>query len=210
MIFAPRITSANVGRALALGYVAFCVLYLGSAAIPLGARVQLEPTALDAAIPLLDWTIWLYVSQFLLLPAAIVLAREEDRSRAFYAILLAALAAAVVFVLWPTIIERPAVPQDGLTGLAWRLTHTFDTPGNCVPSLHVAFATIAGAALWRRGLRVVALTWPGLIAIATLTTKQHFAWDVAGGLALAVAAWVLTPRLIRHERPQPVRHAARA
>ncbi len=210
MIRAPAITAANQGRALALGYLAFSALYLGAAAAPLGARTPLEPSALDAAIPFLAWTIWVYVSQFVLLPAGIVLARDEDRGRTFYSVLLAAAAAALVFVVWPTTIERPAVPQDGYTGLAWRLIYTFDTTGNCLPSLHVAFAALAGNALWRRGWRGPALVWPALVAVSTLTTKQHFAWDVAGGLALAAAAWLLAPRLIRHERPQPARHPASA
>jgi membrane-associated phospholipid phosphatase len=209
-VLAPRITRANVGRALALGYLAFSLLYLGAAAMPLGARVRLEPSPLDAAIPFVGWTIWLYVTQFALLPGAIVLARDEDRSQTFYSVLLAAAIAALIFVLRPTMIERPAVPQDGLTGFAWQLVYTFDTNGNCLPSLHVAFASLAAIALWLRGWRIVALGWPGLISASTLTTKQHFAWDVAAGLALAVAAWTLTPKLVRHERTQPTGHAANA
>lgn len=211
IVYAPRLSRANQGRALLAGYVAFCCLYLGAAALPLRARLALEPAALDAAIPFVGWTIWVYATQFVLTPAAIVLARDDaERTRTFYAMLLATCLAAAVFMLWPTGLERPQVPSSGLTGLAWAALYLTDTPGNCLPSLHVALASLAGAALWRRGWRAAALAWPALIALSTLTTKQHVAWDVAGGLALAAAAWIATPRLFRHERAQPARHAARA
>ncbi len=75
-------------------------------------------------------------------------------------------------------------------------------PANCFPSLHVALAAIAGCALWRRGIRVVAVIWPALIAVSTLTTRQHVAWDVAGGLLLAGVVIVLTPKVFRLERTQ--------
>lgn len=207
----PRVTAANQGRALALGYLAFCTLYLGAAALPLRARLPLEPSVLDAAIPFLAWTIWPYVSQFALAPAGVVLARDDaDRSRVFYAMLLAAVFAAAVFMLWPTMLERPVPSAGGLTGLAWTFIHATDTTGNCMPSLHVALASLAGTALWRRGWRALALAWPALVAAATLTTKQHVAWDVAGGLLLAAAAWAAVPKLFRHERAQPARHSASA
>jgi membrane-associated phospholipid phosphatase len=211
----PPITAANQGRALAIGYGIFVALYLGSAALPAGARVVLEPTALDRAIPFAAWTIWIYLAQFLLLPAAIVCARDDgERSRTFYAMLLATAIAAIVFVLWPTQLDRPAAPSEGLTGIAWTLLYMSDTSGNCLPSLHVALASLAGMALWRRGWRTHALIWPLLIGIAALTTKQHVAWDLLAGLVLAVLvvlAWILTPKLVRNDEPQrPATDAARA
>jgi hypothetical protein len=49
-----------------------------------------------------------------------------------------------------------------------------------------------------------------MIAAATLTTKQHVAWDIASGLVLAAVAWTLVLKLLRHERAQPISHAAGA
>lgn len=211
MIAVPPVVAANQGRAMALGYLAFSILYLGSGALHLGPVRLLQPAALDLAVPHLPGTIWIYLTQFLLLPAAIVLARDDaDRSRAFYSMLVATALAAAVFIAWPTHLERPPIAAAGVTGLAWSALYLADTPFNCFPSLHVALAAIAGAALWRRGRRLAALAWPGMIAVSTLTTKQHIAWDVAGGLALAALAWTITPTLLRHERPQPARDPAGA
>lgn len=196
----PAIRPPYQGRALVLGYLAFCLLYLGSHALQLAPPTPLQRSALDAFIPLVDWSIWVYLSQFLLLPLAIVWARNSsDRSRVYYAALIATLIAALIFLLWPTQLDRPAMPVGGLTAHAWSLLFATDTDGNCFPSLHVALATLAGASLWRRGWRSVAVAWPALIMLATLTTKQHIVWDTLGGLVLAVMVWVLTPRLLSYD-----------
>jgi hypothetical protein len=69
MIALPAIRRANQGRAMLLGYLAFSALYLGSGTLHLTTPTTLVPGAIDAAIPLVDWTVWIYLSQFLLLPA---------------------------------------------------------------------------------------------------------------------------------------------
>ena len=211
MITVPAVHAANLGAAFALGYLVFSLFYLGSAALAPQPPTVLAPSALDAAIPYLPSTIWVYLTQFLLLPTGIAAARDDaDRNRTFYGMLVATVVAAIVFAGWPTQLERQAHMGEGITSLAWSLLYLADTPANCFPSLHVALAVIAGTALWRRGWRGLALAWPILISVSTLTTKQHVALDIAGGCALAVLAWMLTPKLVRHERSQPIRDAAGA
>ena len=211
MISVPLVHGANQGRALLLGYLAFTILYWGAAAIHLGAPLVLSPAGPDAAMPFLGWSVWIYLTQFLLLPVGIVLSRDDqDRSRAYYAMLTATALAAVVFVVCPTQLERHATPATGLTGLAWSMLYFADTQLNCLPSLHAALAAIAGAALWRRGWRALALIWPALVVLSALATKQHVALDVAGGLVLAALAWMLTPRFLRYERRKPIHDTVRA
>ena len=198
MIALPVVRRSNQITAMILGYLAFSAMYLGAGHIKLAASTTLAPGALDAAVPMLEWSVWIYLSQFVLLPFAIASARDDvDRSHALYGMLVATVLATVVFLLWPTEIVRHA-PTDGtVTAWAWRMLHDVDVPSNCFPSLHVALAVIAGRTLWRRGVRVVAVLWPALIAVSTLTTRQHVALDVAGGLVLAALAIVLTPRIVR-------------
>jgi membrane-associated phospholipid phosphatase len=200
MIRVPAIHRGNLGRALFVGYASFCLLYLGAGFTRLGSPTILTGSAWDAAVPFVEWSIWIYVSQFALLPLAFVLARDDlDRHRAYYASLAATAIAAVVFVAWPTQIARPAIVGEDLTAAAWRLLYSSDVPGNCFPSLHVALSVIAGTVLWRSDRRLVALLWPGLIAVSTLTTRQHVLLDVAAGAALAIACWSLAPRFARHD-----------
>lgn len=206
----PMVTRSNLPVCLIAGYVVFCALYLGSAAVS-RAAVGLVPSALDRAVPFVAASILVYLSQFLLLPYALVAARDDGaRSHAFYSMLLATLLAAVIFVCFPTSVMRPTPPLDGLLGLAWRGLHLADTPNNGFPSLHVALAAIAGMLLWQTNRRALAIIWPALISLSTLTTRQHIAWDIAGGLLLAASAWRLTPTLISYERTHTPDHSARS
>ncbi len=199
----PLINPSNQGRALLLGYLAFGAIYLGSAAIAVGETHQLQMSAFERGIPLLDGSVWIYLSQFLLLPTAILRARNDrNRSQTFYSMLLATVFAAGIFILWPTQLDRPVPSPAGLTGLAWSMLYLADIPRNCFPSLHVALAIIAAMALWYRKDRLLAVLWPGLIVVSTLTTKQHIVWDIAGGMALAPLAWIVTRKFIRHEYPK--------
>ncbi len=203
MIAVPAIRRSNQAAAMVLGYLAFGVVYLGSGALRLVAPTALAPSALDAAVPYLGWSVWVYLSQFLLIASGILFARDDlDRSHTFYALLVATVAAAPFFIAWPTTVPRVAPGTDGITGLAWRLLHLADTPANCFPSLHVALAVISARALWRRGWQTLATVWPILIIVSTLTTRQHVAWDIPGGLALGIFALWLTPRILRLERAQ--------
>lgn len=205
----PAVTRGNLFLCLAAGYLVFCALYLGSAAAALRAALPLEPTALDRAVPFVAASIVVYLSQFALLPFALVVARDDNaRSRTFYSMLLATLLAAVVFLCFPTSVPRPTPPADGLLGIAWQGLHLADTPHNGFPSLHVALAAIAGALLWQARRRALAVAWPALIAVSTLTTRQHVAWDIAGGLLLALVAWCLTPRFVPYERTHAPDHSA--
>ncbi len=200
MIGVPALSKANQARAMLLGYLMFSTLYLGSARLHLQAPLLLEPGPFENAMPFIDWSVWIYLSQFGLLVIAIINAGgDQDRSRVFYAMLLATVLASIVFMVMPTYVERPISPTDGLTGAAWMMLYGVDTRFNCFPSLHAALAVLAGIALWRRGWRVLAITWPVLIIISTLTTRQHVTWDVLAGFVLAAVVWIITPRLIRYE-----------
>jgi len=197
----PAVTRPNLWHCVIFAYVIFNALYLCAALVAVRPVHALVPTALDLAVPFVAASIWVYLSQFLLVPWAVATAADDmTRSRVFYSMLLATLLALPVFVLYPTTVPHPPAPDDGLPGLAWHALRLVDTPNNAFPSLHVALATLAGIALWKRRQRLVALLWPGAIALSTLTTRQHVSWDIAGGLLVAALAWYLTPRLVPYER----------
>ena len=69
--------------------------------------------------------------------------------------------------------------------MAW-VQHV-DPPGNVFPSLHVAHTSMLAFLLLRDRPRLglVALVMATLLALSTLTTKQHFIADVLGGYTLA-------------------------
>ncbi|AKF04101.1 phosphatase PAP2 family protein [Sandaracinus amylolyticus] len=188
----------------------------GASKIGTLAPYRLLPlTALDLAIPYWPWTVWIYgtATWAVFLAWAIVPSRLEAR-RLWASIAIASITCAVIFMVFPTTYPRALypTPDDGsLTALELADLRDADTAANCVPSLHVALAALmalsgtsfpfarAGA---RRALVVLCVTWATLVALATLTVKQHYVVDVPSGALVGALAWWSARRLL-HERRAP-------
>ncbi len=96
----------------------------------------------------------------------------------------------VIFVLYPTTYPRPA----GDTSYPlFEFLKFFDSPTNCFPSLHVAIPIFLALAIWRGGKKIgiLFLFWAILLALSTLTTKQHYLLDVFGGILTALLGLLL-------------------
>jgi len=195
----PRLRLPLIDRRLRIpAVVGGGLLLIGLFALPerfhLGQPTSLDKSVVDDWIPFLAWTIWVYVSYYLFLILAVWLPKDDKRrSDAAYGLVLAAIIGAVIFTLWPTSVMRPSPGLDGATGFLWHLLFSVDTTVNALPSLHVANTCLAAIALWsRRGLwRIIVPVWATMIILATLTTKQHYAVDVPGGLLLAAICFVI-------------------
>jgi len=159
---------------------------------------RLPLTIIDEAIPFWPATAYPYL---LINVAAIVLpllvrdVRVFRRLIAAYAIAMGT--AALFFLLLPTCYPRPPVPPTDLGSAAYLWLISVDTPRCCFPSAHILVPTLACAALWRDGRRGgVALPLAiGACLLTILTTKQHYLWDLFGGLAVAAIGWYLTRRM---------------
>ncbi len=183
------------GRAILLGYLLFCVFYLGAARLGFHAPQLLQPSVVDRAVRFLPWTITVYLSQFAFLFLTLWLQTDSRAlTRTFAAIAIATILSCAIFVVWPTTIPRPPVRSAAFDAL-W----LFDVPANCFPSLHVALASIA-ACFWPRR-RWIAVIWAVAIALSTLTTKQHYAVDVAGGVVVAGVAIAAARFWIAPDKP---------
>jgi membrane-associated phospholipid phosphatase len=190
----------------AFGIVSFiAVFYVVPMHVHLVQPTALVPTALDRAVPFLEWTIWIYVSYFMILFVPFIVCRDEARvMHVFYALALNSAVAGAIFVALPTQLAVQQPSGGGLTGLLWQALLTVDRPVNCVPSLHVANASVCAFALQREGAgwRYGAPVWLALIMLSTLTTKQHFVVDISAGVLLAAFSysWVAQPTALSRAR----------
>lgn len=77
-----------------------------------------------------------------------------------------------------------------------------------MPSLHMAWAGWCALALWRLSrrawVRVLALAYPCLTALAVLATGNHYVLDVFAGLATLAAAVLVQEAILRKIRPPRV------
>jgi membrane-associated phospholipid phosphatase len=66
----------------------------------------------------------------------------------------------------------------------------FDTSSNCFPSMHVSVAMLTALHLYPL-VGHWALSFPGLIGLSCLFTKQHYVLDVPSGAALGGLAFYI-------------------
>ena len=116
-----------------------------------GQGVLLPETAIDRAIAYSDAAIWLYLSFFILIPYAYLVADAARVRWLARAMALSALICGVVFLLYPTTLAYPPVGD----GSAWstqvlRMLQAADSTQNCLPSLHGALTLLCVWALVRQ------------------------------------------------------------
>jgi membrane-associated phospholipid phosphatase len=174
---------------------------VGLAVDPLRARTA--GTVLDAAIPFIPETIWIYLLVFpaALLPLFVVRSQRLFR-RAMAAYAVAITVSLAVFAAVPVTsvglrVDARSLDRRHFSSWAVSQLYAIDPPFNLFPSLHLSIAALAGLAAWKaeRTWGRVALSGVAVIAISICTVKQHFVADALGGGAVAalVYAAILRP-----------------
>jgi membrane-associated phospholipid phosphatase len=118
-------------------------------------------------------------------------------------VIAAWLLALPVYALFPTAPPRLAgvglrdtVSAQAGVALTGHST-VFYNPIAAVPSLHCGFAFAVGAALYaacRRPLaRALALLWGPLVSLSVVATGNHYVFDVAAGVLVALAGFAARP-----------------
>ena len=149
-------------------------------------------TPADRCVPLRPRSLWLYLSFLPFCLAVVYDVRSTLRmGRMMACLVIASLVSYRSFLRFPSTYPRPRVEvEDGRLARAWRSLHAMDQPGNTFPSIHVGHAFLLALMLANELPEEEAearLLWAVLISLSTLTTKQHYFVDIAGGLLVAEA-----------------------
>lgn len=154
----------------------------------------------ERSIPLVPWTIFIYITDYALYGIAfLLLKKEENQNKYLWAFIGIVFFTAPTFTFFPTTYPRADYPLPD--NLHWATYYTFtwlraiDDPSNTFPSLHV-YCCYAGAFAFlskgeSRKIFWAFLVWATAVAISTLTTKQHYFVDIVGGLLLAMFGYWL-------------------
>jgi membrane-associated phospholipid phosphatase len=186
---------------LAAGVQSAVYFAIGYTERPRSTTLLLTP--LDQAIPFWPWTVWCYLPFY---AGIFVIGMAGFRSRRlFYRALagvlgiVAAGALGHLFVAaeYPRPLVAPPWADASLAFLGW--VQKVDPPGNVFPSLHVAQTSAIALVLRhdRPRLGLVATVMAVLLALSTLTTKQHFVADMVSGFLLAFVTHLLVLRSFR-------------
>jgi membrane-associated phospholipid phosphatase len=171
-------------------------------------------TPFDDLIPL--WPIW-GLPYLLALPmwiGAFLWAGAKMPDDLFKAFVLAASSvmsfAMLVFLVFPTYVQRPLVVGQGFGVDLIKFIYSHDGIYNALPSGHVYITTLL-MLFWSRWLPRFRFLWIPVwvvILLSTLFTRQHYLLDVASGAALAAVGYYVYMRAIcQPQMPcyQPVR-----
>ena len=156
----------------------------------------------ELAIPFIPEMIAPYLSINLLFALPLFRLGAEELRLLGRQLIATTLIATAFFLCVPTALgfTRQTIATDFAP--AYQLLYLLDYPYNCVPSLHVAYASQIVFALAARGshrLRASLALWLSLIMVSTVLTHQHNILDLACGLLLAAA----TRAMVRKRGSRP-------
>jgi membrane-associated phospholipid phosphatase len=183
----------------AVGFAVWLVYFLTMGNIAATLPTHDLRTSWDMAIPLWEWTVWIYDFCYLI-PVFAIFAIKDGHllNRLLVAIYTSTLLATAVYFLIPISYPDP-VFGDSIAArfLEWQFAIDFQPGANKMPSLHVANAFLVWLAVRNRGRSWSAwyLIAAILIALSTLTTKKHLMADAALGTVWAFGAWYLSGRI---------------
>ena len=196
-----------IGRNLLIVVPWTSFLYIG---YQLTNRYQLRSPAtlpmlpFEQDIPFLVWTVLPY---FLLIGGMYLPVLLQSRARLLESMIALTVTVTInysIFIFYPTVFERPPTPAgDGLAETLYRWLISIDTPANCFPSGHISVPAIGCWYLLHERSRTrgrwITVVY-AVLALSVLTTKQHYAIDILGGLVTATVGIILGSRLARRFR----------
>ncbi|MBD65551.1 MAG: hypothetical protein CME62_10110 [Halobacteriovoraceae bacterium] len=191
------VTHKNKNIYIPLLTMVFLILYSGSGALSIKSAGMLPLSSWESAIPFLPWTIWIYIVFYplYLIWALYNYQDEVQMNKTLYGFIILTVISCLIFVLFPITYPRSFFPlplDNDITTLLFRGMRKLDNPSNCLPSLHVGLCYLFAYGLLTESRKkfIIAIASSTLIAISTLTTKQHYFLDILAGFLLSTLIYV--------------------
>jgi membrane-associated phospholipid phosphatase len=190
-------TTNKYSAGLVLYFLAV-LLYLPTNHYHLLSPQILPMSWIDQVVPFFPRSVWLYLSEYLFFALIYIQCRNPaNLNKYFYSFLSLQLISAFIFILWPTTYPRHLFPLtqdlDSITYFTFEYLRNTDSPANCCPSLHVSSVYLSAFMYLDEDRRKfpLFLSWASIVAISTLTTKQHYVIDIVTGFLLALAVYLI-------------------
>ena len=184
-------------KVVALFVFFFTVGYGFTNRFPVFTPQLLPMTSVDHFFGFHPWTVWVYMSDYILIFLPVVLVTKISVMKHILKGFLYNFAIHFpIFFFFPTTMIRPPLLEENFTNWAFNILRLMDTPVNCFPSQHVSLCFVVAMGFWnyQRKLAIFFYCWAILISLSTLTTKQHYFWDVLGGVLVAALIYIFVYR----------------
>ena len=196
--------SKNQIMMLAGAFFINAAVYIGGRLISQNFRHFCLVTSWDLKIPLLPWTVLIYLGCYLFWVVNYCISVKYDKEngyRFFGAHCIGEAVCFLCFVFFPTSMVRPEI--EGTTIFDWllRLTYSCDTADNLFPSLHcfvswLCWIGVRGKKEIPKWYQMVSLLIAVSVCISTLSVKQHVIADVPAGILLAELSYFLSVKIV--------------
>lgn len=150
------------------------------------------PFTLIFIIPYVFWYLMLFIMPYKMY--------QKDKKNFYKYILttiITVIIANIIFICYPTIVERPQLTGDNILIKITNLIYAIDTPAlNCFPSLHCAFSMlfilhICTSKKQSILFKIFTLISSMLVMLSTLLIKQHVYIDLISGNIIATMIYIV-------------------
>lgn len=174
-------------------------VYYGSRLINRHLPVHILRTPLDDAIPFVPFFILFYILAYLQWGLCYFFSMRENRRLCYETVtvnLIAKTICFVCFLVFPTVMVRPALNGNGLWIRLTRWVYATDIPDNLFPSIHCLESWIAMRALWKvpsvpKPAKLANSLLTLLVCASTVLVKQHFLPDIVAGILVAEIGYLI-------------------
>lgn len=164
-------------------------------------------TNFDKNFPFVKYFIYIYNSWYPFLFISLYKLYNNDKKtykRFYIATLISIIIGNIIFIIYPTTIERANFIVNDLSSYILDLTYKLDTPVNCLPSMHCMLCFIISYSTLSSNLKAKDKTfiiiYSILIILSTLFVKQHVIYDIISSYIISIICYYLLSKIILHKK----------
>ncbi len=159
-------------------------------------------TNFDMNFPFCKYFVYIYNSWYPFLFFCWYKLYKNDKKiykRLYIASLISIIIGNIIFIAYPTTIERANFIVNDLSSFILNITYKLDTPVNCCPSMHCMFCFITSYSVLKSNLKtkdkLFIIIYSLLIILSTLFIKQHVIYDVIASYIISIICYYFLSRL---------------
>lgn len=183
------------------------VAYMGTRIFTTGRYHYNIESPLDRMLPLVPFFVVFYVLAFAQWITGYLLIGREKKEycyRFFLGEIIAKAICLVIFLVFPTTLNRPEITGNGIFERLLAFIYSVDAADNLFPSIHCLESWMC----WRGCRKLTQTRLPGwfsganlvltlLVFASTVLCKQHVLIDIAGGVAVVEIGLFLAPKILK-------------
>ena len=183
------------------------VAYMGTRIFTTGRYHYNIESPLDRMLPLVPFFVVFYVLAFAQWITGYLLIGREKKEycyRFFLGEIIAKAICLVIFLVFPTTLNRPEITGNGIFERLLAFIYSVDAADNLFPSIHCLESWMC----WRGCKKLTQTRLPGwfsganlvltlLVFASTVLCKQHVLIDIAGGVAVVEIGLFLAPKILK-------------